>query len=232
VKGLDNRTLRQEIKFKVFDVDASDFYRWLQVRSPFRKAYPSRHISSIYFDTVNYDFAASNMSGESSRIKLRARWYPEKIENSLLERDNNTKYRIELKRKINNLSDKTILDAFYLNEKDQETKLSSLRHRTTLAFNPSSTNIINPVIKINYSRDYFQAHKSESLRLTVDKNITYQTITGLNKNLLSISYFIVEIKFDPNIRNKVEKILSDFPFRMVRNSKYLACLSQVKNNSY
>ena len=232
MKPLDNRTLRQEIKFKVFDVDASDFFHWLQVRSPFRKAYPSRHISSIYFDTVNYDFAASNMSGESSRFKLRARWYPEKIGKSLLERDNDTKYRIELKRKKNNLSDKTMLDAFYLNSKDQEAKLSSLRHRTALAFNPFLTNSINPVIKINYLRDYFQANKSESLRLTVDKKITYQTITGLNINLLSISYFIVEIKFDPNIQDNVEKILSDFPFRMARNSKYLACLSQIKNNSY
>ena len=81
---LSNDSLRQEIKYKVFFRDISGLYSWLYSSSFFKESYEPRVVNSLYFDTPNYDFAASNMSGESSRIKLRARWHS-KIDNQFID---------------------------------------------------------------------------------------------------------------------------------------------------
>ena len=72
---LSQETLRQEIKYKVFFKDIPLLYNWIYAYSLFQESYNPRIVNSLYFDTPNYDFASSNMSGESRRIKLRARWY-------------------------------------------------------------------------------------------------------------------------------------------------------------
>ena len=72
---LSKETIRQEIKYKVFYMDMPKLYDWLYKHSFFQESYEPRIVNSLYFDTPNYDFASSNMSGESKRIKLRSRWY-------------------------------------------------------------------------------------------------------------------------------------------------------------
>ena len=80
---LSEDTIRQEIKYKVFFMDVPKLYDWLYRHSFFQESYSSRMVNSLYFDTSNYDFASSNMSGESKRIKVRARWY-EKLDKKFL----------------------------------------------------------------------------------------------------------------------------------------------------
>ena len=103
---LSNTTTRKELKFKVFFKDINKFYSWL-LKSSFKKNFYKRGVNSLYYDTPNLDFALSNISGESKRIKIRARWYT-KLHEDFSEsfvKDNQV-FRIEIKRKLNNLSDK------------------------------------------------------------------------------------------------------------------------------
>ena len=81
---LSEDSIRQEIKYKVFFMDVPILYDWLYRQSFFQESYIPRMVNSLYFDTPNYDFASSNMSGESKRIKVRARWY-EKLDKKFLD---------------------------------------------------------------------------------------------------------------------------------------------------
>ena len=88
-------------------MDVPKLYDWLYRHSFFQESYCPRMVNSLYFDTPNYDFASSNMSGESKRIKVRARWYSELDENFLDGLLSDSKvFTFEVKRKINSLSDK------------------------------------------------------------------------------------------------------------------------------
>ena len=90
--------IRREIKFKIFIKDIGKFYSWLY-NSPFKKKYNNRGVNSLYYDTINLDFANDNISGQSNRIKIRARWYTENNGNFLNEFSNNKFFRFEIKRK-------------------------------------------------------------------------------------------------------------------------------------
>jgi hypothetical protein len=50
--------------------------------------------------------------------------------------------------------------------------------------------------------------------------------------MLAKDYVIVELKFNPESRKKVNLFMKDFPFRQVRSSKFLATLAQIKRVSY
>ena len=71
---LNDDNIRQELKFKIFDKDFVKFESWLVGKSPFLN-HMILALCLNLFDDPNYSCAASNMSGESERIKIRARWY-------------------------------------------------------------------------------------------------------------------------------------------------------------
>ena len=50
--------------------------------------------------------------------------------------------------------------------------------------------------------------------------------------MLAKDYVIVELKFHPELRDKVNKLMEDFPFRQVRSSKFLSSLAQIQRVSY
>ena len=47
-----------------------DYLRKQLLINGFTKQYPDRNISSIYLDTLNYNFARDNINGVSERKKL------------------------------------------------------------------------------------------------------------------------------------------------------------------
>ena len=88
-------------------MDIPKLYDWLYRYSMFQESYSPRMVNSLYFDTPNYDFASSNMSGESKRIKVRARWYGE-LDRNFLDTflSESQEFTFEVKRKVNSVSDK------------------------------------------------------------------------------------------------------------------------------
>ena len=105
-------TLRKEIKFKVLMKDMGKFYSWL-FTSPFKKSYEDRRVNSLYYDTNNLDFANDNITGQSKRIKIRARWYSKVDQKFLYDFCKDKHFKFEVKRKVNNLSDKVILSKVF-----------------------------------------------------------------------------------------------------------------------
>lgn len=232
------KTLRQEIKYKVFLKDVPKLYAWIYGHSFFKEKYNCRMVSSLYFDGLNYDFAASNMSGESKRMKIRARWYSE-LDDSFLDTfvSKSQIFNFEVKRKFNNISDKLNIGEIKFHKKDEyDSRLNSIQtdlnsicsnHPILSAFNLVST------VFTNYEREYYQLNSDNKIRLTVDKNISYCNSRAItNPMLMSKDYLIVELKFDPEFRKKVNALLINFPFRQTRSSKFLSSIAQIQRVSY
>lgn len=235
---LSGNSLRQEIKYKIFIKDIGILYSWIYSHSNFSRSFEDRSVNSLYFDTSNYDFAASNMSGESKRIKVRARWYT-KLEEEFLSgfMSPSKEFNFEVKRKHNSLSDKLLIGVVKTSSADNYTQRLDLLYSGLKDFQTerpvlNGLDLIDTVF-INYQREYYEDLLSPNLRLTVDKNISYAMSRPFNKLiLLSKDYVILELKFNPSDREEVEKLMGNFPFRQVRSSKFLAALSQIKQVSY
>ncbi len=235
---LSSDSLRQEIKYKVFFRDISGLYSWLYSNSFFKESYPPRVVNSLYFDTPNYDFAASNMSGESRRIKLRARWYSE-IDSKFIDSFilDSQIFNFEVKRKINSLSDKLNVGKFsYENKDDYYNRMNSIEDsmETICKTNPALSGFsLMGTVFTSYEREYYELSNDSNLRLTVDKNISYcGSKVPSDPILMGKDFVIVELKFNPNSRKKVNNIMKDFPYRQVRSSKFLASLAQIQRVSY
>ena len=235
---LSEDSIRQEIKYKVFFMDVPILYDWLYRQSFFQESYSPRMVNSLYFDTPNYDFASSNMSGESKRIKVRARWY-EKLDKKFLDSFLSTPqlFIFEVKRKINSISDKLNIGEVTYEKKEsymsrvntiQKSLETIVRNQPTL----SAFNLLGTIFT-NYEREYYELKSDNNIRLTIDKNISYcNSNTPSDLLMLAKDYVIVELKFNPKSRKKVNTLMKNFPFRQVRSSKFLSSLAQIQRVSY
>lgn len=233
----DPNSIRREIKFKIFQSDLPKLELFLFSDLSITEVYPPRDINSLYLDTPNYDFAISNMSGESRRLKVRGRWYSKMGSN----RFNNNRLVIsdflqcEIKRKINNISDKITIrhDLFAA---QHQTNMQNVREycKNFVKINGYEFyDSLIDVVLITYSRKYYISNVLKGLRLTLDQNIRYSPAkTNLPSILLSKDYVILELKFDPAMLDEVNKLLKEFPFLQTRFSKYLSAISQIKRVSY
>ena len=235
---LSEDSIRQEIKYKVFFMDVPILYDWLYRQSFFQESYSPRMVNSLYFDTPNYDFASSNMSGESKRIKVRARWY-EKLDKKFLDSFLSTPqlFIFEVKRKINSISDKlNIGEVTYEKKESYISRVNSIQKSLeTIVRNQPTLSAFNLLgtIFTNYEREYYELKSDNNIRLTIDKNISYcnsKIPSGLL--MLAKDYVIVELKFNPKSRKKVNTLMKNFPFRQVRSSKFLSSLAQIQRVSY
>ena len=178
------------------------------------------------------------MSGESKRIKVRARWYGQLDENFLdsfvSER---ALFNFEVKRKINSLSDKLNIGKIKFDKKDEylcrmesiQSELASLcdSYSTLSAFKLLSR------VFTHYEREYYELNNNNKIRLTIDKNISYSNSKAPSElMLLAKDFVIVELKFHPESRKKVNALMKNFPFRQVRSSKFLSSLAQIQRVSY
>jgi SPX domain protein involved in polyphosphate accumulation len=234
---LSEESIRQEIKYKVFIKDINHLYSWL-IKKSFMESYPDRAVSSLYYDTDDFNFASSNMSGESQRIKVRTRWYSNKYSDlSSLLTNNTNHYTFEVKRKKNSLSDKLVIGksepCSFITSNQLIAYLNSELEKFKKNYPPIINLNLREAVFINYQREYFEYSLNRSIRITIDSCIHYSKVApNIKSCLLSKDYFIVELKYHPDVKDEVVKVMHNFPFRQVRSSKFLAGLAQLKNVSY
>jgi len=88
---MDN--IRIEKKF-VFGKYKEDYIEKVLLLNDFNKIFPDRYISSLYLDTINFDFAKNNISGISDRKKIRFRWYNNNISEINMEEKNKINFNV------------------------------------------------------------------------------------------------------------------------------------------
>ena len=176
---------RNEIKspFKTTDwnVVLSFINKW-----NFYQQYPARHVSSLYFDTVNLEFHRLGQEGIVPRDKVRLRWYG-------LDGFKINHARLEIKRTLYASREK--YSKRYL---DVDSNGAGKIARLSIYKNYIITKRIMPVICVTFDRLYFV--NPEQSRATIDSNIKYHKCILTADNYLTLTqcrseeFSVLEVK--------------------------------------
>ena len=199
---------RVEKKF-VLGKYKEDFLKKILILNGFTKYFIPRKISSIYLDTLNYDFAKDNINGVSRRKKIRFRWYNNDYSKIYLEEKNKQNFFVKknISKAINFVNKKDLV----YNLKEYFLNLKKIHNNFNYQF----------VLQTNYLRSYWISN-DKKIRATIDTNINTSPINNLNQRL-ELNETILELKFSP-LNEKFFRnlfIQNNFNLRSKKYSKYL-----------
>ena len=208
---------RIEKKF-IFGKFKEDQLEKILLSSGFSRLYPSRYISSIYLDTLNFDFAKDNINGVSKRKKIRFRWYNQDLSNIFLEEKNKQNFQvIKVINKTINLKSK---DKLIENLKEYFFNLKRRYNNFNYKF----------ILKTNYLRSYWISH-DKKIRATIDTKLNTSPISNLEYKL-DLNETILEFKFsylyEKNFRNLF--FYNNLNLRTKKYSKYLQSFNFLENS--
>ena len=214
---IDMNVIRIEKKF-VFGKYKQDYLEKILLLNGFVKLYSPRQISSIYLDTLNFDFAKDNINGVSKRKKIRFRWYNEDFSNIFLEEKN----------KQNFLKNKIVSETISVKSKN---RLVQSLQEYFLALKKEYNNFnYKFVLKTNYLRSYWISN-DKKIRATIDTNLKASPINNLDR-YLDLNETILEFKFLP-IHESVFRYLffqNNLNLRSKKYSKYLQSFNLLENS--
>ena len=131
---------RKEYKFVLKNYELENFL--FRIRKKINVLYPTRQITSLYFDTFDFLLYKQSRDIDSNKMKVRVRSY-----------DNKNKYFKEIKFNDSEGKTKTIEELYISNFED----VKSIFERNMKLL---------PAVFTSYKRDYYQY---EDIRLTVDQ---------------------------------------------------------------
>lgn len=204
--------MRYERKYQVASHDYHRVFD-LIMSNPmgFNKSYEDRKVNSIYYDDINYSSYNDNLVGVAERVKYRVRWYGDILENI-------TNPILEKKIKKGLLGSKEYSSLSNFNLDSGAPILNDL---------PLITNTLSPTVVVRYDRTYFESY-NKKIRATIDRNLEYGIIS--NNCLLGAFYsdpkVILEIKYDQSEELEAQDCLQAIPYRLSKNSKYVAAMAQ------
>ena len=184
-------------KEKKIRVTVNEFFKLqsLLQQKGMKALFKPRVISSVYLDTVDMNMFHDSEEGVLPRKKVRIRWYNEDKKFTL---ENKTSS-IEGRFKVTSKFDSSLLD----NELKMKSRIDS------------QYGLIQPILKVSYERSYFMLN---NMRITFDKNITYQYLRTANNRKYFEPERVVEIKIPVSCSDDfVEKHI---PYPTARFSKY------------
>ena len=213
---------RLEIKFASYDANLDRVLNWIRLHpSAFYSPHPDRWVNNVYFDTHNNAAYIQNLSGASSRVKVRYRWYGQ------IQRPDAGV--LEVKCKRNFFGWKKRFECFDLppgSDKDDwrdiYRRLSEvLPHegRLWLQTYPQAT-ILN-----RYQRRYFVS-SDDKIRITVDTDQAvwdqrYKSIPNYDQASNMPETLVVEVKFARVDRDMASDVIQTMPIRVSRHSKFM-----------
>jgi len=156
--------------------------------------YPKRRINSIYFDNPNLASFHDSEEGVLPRKKIRIRWY-------------NNLYSFYKEEKISSEEGRFKIV--------NDSQLNSFDAAISKKYLDDFYGLISPSLIVVYDRSYYSFKK---IRITIDKNITYQEPNNLYTHPFMDDEFVVELKTDNLINNDYVDNLLYFP--NTRFSKY------------
>jgi hypothetical protein len=213
---------RLEIKFASYRVNLDKVLRWINMHSSaFHSPYPDRQVNNVYFDTHSNAAYSQNLSGASSRIKVRYRWYGHSLEPG--------PGVLEIKCKRNFFGWKKRfpcrdLPAGSLNDdwRDIDCRLTKYlpdEGRLWLQTYPA------PTILNRYLRRYYVSNDGR-IRVTVDTDQQvwdqrYKSIPNYDLPSHLPDTLVVEFKFAREDRELASDIIQTMPIRVSRHSKFM-----------
>ena len=220
---------RMEIKFVGYSVNYDAVLNAIRMHpAGFIVPYPARQVNNVYFDTFDYFALAENLSGVSSRTKLRYRWYGDS-----LTPDSGA---LEVKCKRNYFGWKL---RYNVRELRYRTRASwQAIRRAMLQQVPADAKLwldSNPLpVMINrYHRNYFVSSDGK-MRATIDTrqevwDQRFESRPSFNHKANLPDTLVVEFKFDRDLQPIASKLLQGFPLRVSRHSKYVNAALAIQN---
>ena len=187
-------SFRKEKKFRVSINDAQKLQKMLLQRG-MMKLYEPRAIHSIYFDNMEMGMLFDSEEGILPRKKVRVRWYNFNTKFTLEEKISSVEGRFKSVKELTNISSSSKL----LGEHYFDNQYGNL----------------TPNLKVSYVRSYFDL---ESMRITFDDYITYQSCKSRSKSYFNDPERVVEIKIPHNCPD--DYIEKHIPYATARFSKY------------
>ena len=161
-----------------------DFFSKILIINGFNKQFPDRTISSVYLDTVNYDFARDNINGVSERKKIRFRWYNDNLDKIYIEEKNKRNFSVwKNVKKID----------FQINKEKLAENLKNNFFK--IEFKNKNNFNYKFVLKTNYKRSYWLSN-NKKIRATIDIDINASPINNLSKPIY-LADTVLEFKFQP-----------------------------------
>ena len=199
---------RVEKKF-VLGKYQEDFLKKILITNGFTKYFVPREISSIYLDTLNFDFAKDNINGVSRRKKIRFRWYNDDYSKIYLEEKN--KQNFFVKKNISKAIDFATKKDLVQNLKEYLLNLDKIHNNFNYQF----------ILKTNYLRSYWISN-DKKIRATIDTNLNTSPINNLSRRL-ELNETILELKFSPSNEKFFRNLFiqNNFNLRSKKYSKYL-----------
>ena len=156
--------------------------------------YPSRKISSLYFDNENNDMFVDGEEGTLPRKKIRLRFYPDQDKDKFF-----------IEKKINSYEGKF--------KKSRPINKNDFVKFYKKGIFDKTYNICKPKFWVTYRREYFSFL---NVRFTIDRNIKFSRLNKKNEFKVQ-NKLILEIK-SKNIN--LDIFNGEFPFMRSRYSKY------------
>jgi hypothetical protein len=186
--------------------------------------YP-RQVNNIYFDTPGLDCYFDNLFGNGNRWKARIRWYGEifgEIKKPILE--------FKIKKGFVGTKKSFVLPSFVLNEKEFHPHVFQTIFK--MAELPPEIHerlkTLQAVLLNSYNRSYFSSI-NKKFRITVDTELEYNNLRPswnfFPAPFREIGKTVVELKYDEQWDSEAKEITNEFPFRLDKNSKFVAGMS-------
>ncbi|BBM87038.1 VTC domain-containing protein [Candidatus Uabimicrobium amorphum] len=216
---------RYELKFVVDRYRLSDLLMDIRLHPlHFYSPYDKRTVNNIYFDTYDFDSYQDNLAGISKRFKVRYRWYGDGFLGSCGE--------LQVKIKNNSLGTKLcfpVQEIFYDGKKSWREITDSLQKSLGEEGAKWLEIYRFPTLFNIYNREYYEDF-SRNIRITVDYGQQmYEQISRSTPNTTTKLHIadvvIMEVKFMPDSRRCVSKMLKRFNVRLTRYSKYAHAIS-------
>jgi len=215
------QAMRYEVKMTCNEVYLADVHAWLRLhREGFFEAYPRRRINNLYLDTLEFECLNDNLIGASQRSKLRLRWYGEDLAQA--------EGVLELKGRVaqqgwKKSSAPVTLD---LRSGAWADLLQQLHAQTEGLFDVWVGALPQPVLINHYRRAYYESG-DRALRVTLDwDQAAYGQVLHPRPNLVLPVFdqhdIVVEVKADGSAHRRLSDLLSSFPLRTGRHSKYVS----------
>jgi SPX domain protein involved in polyphosphate accumulation len=186
----------------------------------FREIFYERQINNIYFDSFGFKSFYANTEGDRNRKKFRIRWYGEKfgsIDKPTLE--------VKIKKGLVGKKLAIPLSSFQL-DRYFDFELFSKSMKSDIKEIEELTDLLSycPVLLSSYKRRYFLSF-DQKFRLTVDYDQSFCRMDKLNNFFLAENIdqetVIVELKYEIENETFANEVITKFPFRMTKNSKYV-----------
>jgi SPX domain protein involved in polyphosphate accumulation len=188
-----------------------------------------RRVNNIYFDTPGLDCYFDNLFGNGERWKARIRWYENRfghIESPILE--------FKIKSGLTGTKRSFAFPGFALDQKRLDSRIfKPLFEKADL---PEEIQLkmaaMQPVLFNSYLRSYFKS-RDKNFRITVDTDMEFYNLRPTWNHFQHVYKeplkSVIELKYDMEFDREAQLISNELPFRLDKNSKYVAGMSHFRS---